>query len=108
MTCTEPAYAKLNLSLDILGRRSDGYHDMRMVMQSVTLRDTVTLEERGDGALSISTSGELAHYNYVRRVEQELEHTGEHQRQGKDQDFAGQRSAAHIHFVSLCFHVNPS
>lgn len=56
MTCTEPAYAKLNLSLDILGRRSDGYHDMRMVMQSVTLRDTVTLEERGDGALSISTS----------------------------------------------------
>ncbi|MDE7010686.1 MAG: 4-(cytidine 5'-diphospho)-2-C-methyl-D-erythritol kinase [Oscillospiraceae bacterium] len=56
MTCTEPAYAKLNLSLDIVGRRSDGYHDMRMVMQSVTLRDTVTLEERGDGALSISAS----------------------------------------------------
>ena len=34
MVHTEKAYAKLNLSLDILGRRSDGYHDLRMVMQS--------------------------------------------------------------------------
>lgn len=39
----QKAYAKLNLSLDILGRRSDGYHDLRMVMQSVSLYDTVTL-----------------------------------------------------------------
>ena len=56
MVCTEPAFAKLNLSLDILRRRSDGYHDMRMVMQSVTLRDAVTLTEREDGALYISNS----------------------------------------------------
>ena len=33
------AYAKLNLSLDVLDRRSDGYHEMRMVMQTVTLSD---------------------------------------------------------------------
>ena len=32
------AHAKLNLTLDVLGRRPDGYHDMRMVMQSVELR----------------------------------------------------------------------
>ena len=32
MTHTEPAFAKLNLTLDILGKREDGYHDMRMVM----------------------------------------------------------------------------
>ena len=38
------AYAKLNLSLDVLGKRPDGYHDMRMVMQSVTLTDTLRLE----------------------------------------------------------------
>ena len=31
------AYAKINLTLDILRRREDGYHDMRMVMQSVGL-----------------------------------------------------------------------
>ena len=31
------AFAKLNLTLDILGKREDGYHDLRMVMQSITL-----------------------------------------------------------------------
>ncbi len=45
----QKAYAKLNLSLDILGQRSDGYHDLRMVMQSVSLHDTVTLIPREAG-----------------------------------------------------------
>ena len=44
------ACAKLNLTLDILGKRPDGYHDLCMVMQSVTLADTITLtENRGEG-----------------------------------------------------------
>ena len=43
MTYTEPAYAKLNLTLDILGKRDDGYHEMNMVMQSITLSDTISL-----------------------------------------------------------------
>ena len=42
-TITLPAYAKLNLTLDILGRRADGYHDLAMVMQSITLCDDVTV-----------------------------------------------------------------
>lgn len=41
---TETAYAKINLGLDVLGRCSDGYHEVRMVMQSISLADTVTLE----------------------------------------------------------------
>lgn len=45
----QAAPAKINLALDILGRRPDGYHEMRMVMQTVSLRDTVTLEEAGEG-----------------------------------------------------------
>lgn len=40
---TLPAYAKLNLTLDILGKRADGYHDLRMVMQTVSLHDDVTV-----------------------------------------------------------------
>ena len=43
------AFAKLNLTLDVLGKRPDGYHDLRMVMQSVSLCDTVTVEETGIG-----------------------------------------------------------
>lgn len=38
------AHAKLNLSLDILRRRADGYHDLKMVMHSVDLADHLTLE----------------------------------------------------------------
>lgn len=45
---TEKAYAKLNLTLDILGRREDGYHDLSMVMQSISLCDNVTIAP-GDG-----------------------------------------------------------
>lgn len=38
------AYAKINLSLDILGKREDGYHIVRMVMQTVDLYDTLRFE----------------------------------------------------------------
>jgi hypothetical protein len=52
MIGTEAAYAKVNLGLDILGTRSDGYHEMRMVMQAVSLCDMVTVESNtGDFAL---------------------------------------------------------
>lgn len=44
----EHAYAKLNLTLDVLGKREDGYHDLDMIMQTVTLSDTLSIR-RGDG-----------------------------------------------------------
>lgn len=50
------AYAKLNLTLDILGRRSDGYHDLRMVMQSVALHDDLTVEIGTGSGLCLSTN----------------------------------------------------
>lgn len=40
---TLPAYAKLNLTLDILGKRADGYHELCTVMQSISLHDDVTV-----------------------------------------------------------------
>ena len=43
------APAKVNLALDILGERPDGYHEMRMVMQTVSLCDTVRLTETAGG-----------------------------------------------------------
>ena len=39
------AYAKINLMLDIVAQRKDGYHDLFMIMQSVGLYDTVTVEK---------------------------------------------------------------
>lgn len=43
-TLTERAYAKLNLTLDILGKREDGYHDLESVMQQITLCDEIEID----------------------------------------------------------------
>lgn len=40
---TEGAFAKINLTLDVLDRRSDGYHDIRTVMQTVSVRDDIEI-----------------------------------------------------------------
>ena len=40
-TLFEPAYAKVNLTLDVLGKREDGYHDLQSVMQTISLRDDI-------------------------------------------------------------------
>lgn len=51
------AYAKLNLTLDILRRREDGYHDMQMVMQAIDLADELDISPaQGEGAMSTTLS----------------------------------------------------
>lgn len=50
---TKKAHAKINLALDVLGKRPNGYHDVRMIMQSLTLCDELTFEaeekDKADG-----------------------------------------------------------
>lgn len=43
------AHAKINLSLDVLSRRADGYHTLQMIMQSIQLHDTITIEKIPSG-----------------------------------------------------------
>ncbi|MDE5669984.1 MAG: 4-(cytidine 5'-diphospho)-2-C-methyl-D-erythritol kinase [Eubacterium sp.] len=50
------AYAKINLMLDIVNRRNDGYHDLFMIMQSVGVYDTVTVTENKSKSISITCS----------------------------------------------------
>ena len=51
------ANAKINLTLDVLGKREDGYHEVRMVMQTVGMYDRVTLEaKRGGGGIELETN----------------------------------------------------
>ena len=52
----QEALAKLNLTLDVLGRRADGYHDMKMVMQSISLTDRLTVLPNGGHGLRVVTS----------------------------------------------------
>ena len=59
MRTTVRAAAKINLFLDITGRRSDGYHFVNMIMQSVSLYDEVTVTvEKGDGEINVSCTDE--------------------------------------------------
>lgn len=43
-TLYEGALAKINLTLDVLGKREDGYHDLRSVMQTVSIRDDIEID----------------------------------------------------------------
>ena len=44
ITLYEGAFAKVNLTLDVLGKREDGYHDIKSVMQTISLRDDVEID----------------------------------------------------------------
>jgi len=52
----EKAYAKLNISLDVTNRREDGYHDMVMVMQTVSLCDELQLRFNDSGKVTASSN----------------------------------------------------
>lgn len=43
-TLYEGAFAKVNLTLDVLGKRDDGYHDLRSVMQTLSIRDDIEID----------------------------------------------------------------
>src|SRR5947207_843225 len=51
--CFVRAYAKINLTLDVLRRRADGYHDLATVMQTVDLYDTICLSNTKDNRVQI-------------------------------------------------------
>ena len=53
MKITVKAPAKINLSLDVLGKRPDGYHEISTVMQAVSLYDTVTVTDNDSGEVTV-------------------------------------------------------
>lgn len=55
-TLTLKALAKINLGLDVLGKRDNGYHDVRMVMQTIYLYDNVTLTKTEEPGICLETN----------------------------------------------------
>jgi 4-diphosphocytidyl-2-C-methyl-D-erythritol kinase len=43
-TLYEGAFAKINLTLDVLGKRDDGYHDLKSIMQTISIRDDIEID----------------------------------------------------------------
>lgn len=59
-TLTLSAPAKINYLLDVTGKRPDGYHDLRMIMQRVNLCDTITLTLTDTPGITVTCSGKNA------------------------------------------------
>lgn len=57
-TLYEGAFAKINLTLDVLGKREDGYHDLQSVMQAISIRDDVEIDVDTDKPWSLQCSME--------------------------------------------------
>jgi 4-diphosphocytidyl-2-C-methyl-D-erythritol kinase len=73
-----PAYAKVNLRLDVLGRRADGYHELRTIFQAISLHDTLVLETKREPGIDLriagnsQLAGEPGQDNLVHRAIEEL------------------------------------
>lgn len=52
---TQRAYAKINIGLDVLRRRTDGYHEVKMIMQTVDIYDELVLEKREQPGIELCT-----------------------------------------------------
>lgn len=57
-TITKKAYAKVNLGLDVIRRREDGYHEVRMIMQTVDICDVLTFTRQERPGIVVTTDKE--------------------------------------------------
>jgi len=69
---TVRAFAKVNLVLEVLGRRADGYHEIASIMQTVSLSDILTLESADRIGLKFSPPGLSDHANIALKAAQRL------------------------------------
>jgi len=75
-----PAFAKVNLRLDVLARRADGYHELRTIFQSISLHDTLYLERTRKRGIELeivgnsSLAASSARENLVWRAADALRH----------------------------------
>jgi 4-diphosphocytidyl-2-C-methyl-D-erythritol kinase len=52
-----PAFAKINLRLDVLGKRADGFHELRTIFQTISLHDELRLRASRSGGVTLTIEG---------------------------------------------------
>ena len=55
-TVSMRAYAKINLGLDVIGKLENGYHEVRMIMQTINLYDKITVTRNKTGRINVKTN----------------------------------------------------
>ena len=73
MTIALPARAKLNLDLEVIGRRADGFHDLRTTMQTIELHDLLLIEHANETELTVDGFNVGNNDNSVLRAHHALE-----------------------------------
>ncbi len=58
MEISKKAYAKINLGLDVVGKRDDGYHLVRMIMQTVDIYDTLEFKDNSTGQINLFSASD--------------------------------------------------
>ncbi|MFN8636289.1 MAG: 4-(cytidine 5'-diphospho)-2-C-methyl-D-erythritol kinase [Chloroflexota bacterium] len=86
-TLTVPAYAKINLTLEVLGRRDDGFHEIASIVQLVSLADELAYTPAADFQIAMSPPLVTAEENLVRRAAELLA------------EAAGQQPRGHLSIV---------
>lgn len=75
----EKAYAKINLGLDVIGKREDGYHLVKMIMQSIGIHDELTFQKQAEGivlkldSLELPADGNNLVYRAAKLVKEEYD-----------------------------------
>lgn len=76
-TVKRKAYAKINLGLDVIRKREDGYHEVKMIMQNIGLCDELTFERQAEGItlkidrVDLPTDGNNLIYRAARLIKEE-------------------------------------
>ena len=77
---TVSAPAKINLTLEVLGKRADGYHEIRSVIQTISLCDTLTFESADSLEFKSDSAEWVAEKSLVSKAAMLLQPTGRHSR----------------------------
>ncbi len=75
---TVNAYAKVNLGLDVIRKREDGYHEVKMIMQTVSLHDVLTIKRTNDSGITIRTNLDFLPVNRNNLIYQAAKRLMEH------------------------------
>ena len=62
------AFAKINLGIEVLGKRPDGYHDILTLFQSIDLADVLEMEELAGGGIGQSPVGAPERFSVIRQL----------------------------------------
>jgi 4-diphosphocytidyl-2-C-methyl-D-erythritol kinase len=80
------SYAKINLGLEVVSKRADGYHNLKTVFQTIDLYDTITLKKNASGLLHLDGDDPAVGWDEKNTIFRAVDHIDRHYRVGRGFD----------------------